>query len=95
MVDDLVAEAVGLTLPEDEWERVALETVELRPADDETVAEAAELEATLVMRLERETEAEAEAEAEAEERTLETMLEMALESEAEADSPPVRPNWAE
>jgi hypothetical protein len=94
-----VAELVGLELPV-ERERVALETVELRPAEAEAVAEAAALEAMLEIRLESEAEAdeaEAEAEAEAEERTLEAMLETALETalETEAVSPPVRPNWAE
>jgi hypothetical protein len=87
-----VGELVGLELPV-ERERVALETVELRPAETEAVAEAAALEAMLEMRLESEAEAdeaEAEAEAEAEERTLETALEMALETEGV--SPPVRPN---
>jgi hypothetical protein len=95
MVEVEVAELVGLVLPV-ERERVALETVELRPAEAEAVAEAAALEAMLEMRLESEAEAdeaEAEAEAEADERTLETMLEMALETGAV--SPPVRPNWAE
>lgn len=91
-----VLEPVGLTERVAE-ERVAVETVELRPADDEMVAEAWTLEATLEMRLESEAEAdeaEAEAEAEADERTLEATEEMTLESEAEAEAeaPPVRPN---
>ena len=55
----VLAVLVGLEEPV-ERERVADETVLLRPAEAEMVAEAWALEAMLVMRLESEAEAEAE-----------------------------------
>lgn len=83
-----VAEVVGRLVPEAERERVAVETVELTPADElmwaEPEAEAWTLDMALLMAADAEDAAEA-----AEETAEETAEEMA------AAAPPVRPNCAE